>query len=80
MKKQYSQVVDDIMCTTNCPCDQTDFNAGGFDSITATKLLAFGTNGRKNGATDNNVIGLKTEASGAGVYKNYQECYENVVD
>lgn len=80
MKKQYSQVVDDIMCTTACPCDQTDFNAGGFQNIEATKLLKFGTGGRANGAATSPVITLTTQASGAGVYKKYEECYKAVVD
>lgn len=80
MKKQYSQVVDDIMCTPACPCDKTDYDAGGFQNIAATKLLEFGTNGRKNGADSSPVIGLKTAPSGNGVFKKYEECYSQVVD
>ena len=80
MKKQYSQVVDDIMCTDACPCDKTDYDAGGFQNIAATKLLEFGTNGRANGAATAPVIELKTAASGTGVFKKYEECYSQVVD
>lgn len=76
MRQQYGSMVDDVLCSSSCPCDNTVADVTYLDSM--TNLTAYGSAGRQ--ASTGIASGYIPLAFGnpgdANVVTSYSECYE----
>ena len=71
MKQQYGGLVDDNLCSANCPCDNAVADVTFMDSI--GNLADYGATGRQaSTGTDANLIALSFAPAGDGVVSTYQ--------
>ena len=64
--EQYAEFIGNVMCTSECPCDTTAFNAGGYNTLNSTYLSSFGRN------ADGSLPLVTADTDGV---KTFEECY-----
>lgn len=71
-------MVDDVMCSANCKCDNTVAVDGGAEIESLSNLEDYGSAGRGTYPVDA-PIPFVFEAPADDVYSTYNECYEAFV-
>lgn len=79
MQEQYGAVVDDVMCTDECACDDATLNLSGIMALDDAELAEFGAVGRMAADSSLSLIPL-SDASDGGSLTIYNECYEHYVE
>lgn len=77
---QYAEIVDDVMCTSACPCEtgSGDANKKLWDGYGEAYLNKYNRT-TTTGSTSNSMVPL-VFASGSTSVSNYKACYDNVME
>lgn len=79
MKQQYGSMVDDNLCTTQCPCDNTVADVTFLNGM--SNLGDYGSAGRQaqGGAAVGPIELVFGNPGDAATVTSYQECYDNYI-